>query len=357
MMGPSGLTGNGGIRGEFPPHVIGGISRLIALLRRRYHALSPSVKGAPEPGRTTMAHIPDGLLSPPVIAGATALSAAALVVATRRSGHRLRERQAPILGAATAFVFAAQMFNFPLGAGASAHLLGGVLIGAVVGPWAAILALFSVLLVQALLFQDGGIAALGANTLNLAVIGGGGGYLLYRWQLALTGIGTRRRLAAAGVAAFVSAVAIGVAVGLELGLSGIVPLRTAVIGVGGAHLLVGVAEAALTVGILGMVIRARPDLVEAPRVTPRARLVAGVVTASAVVGVAAAAWATELPDALESALEAAGLRAAETAAVASPFPGYTAPGGAWVAALIGVAFVFLFAWLLFRLAARNARAT
>ncbi|MDX1675431.1 MAG: energy-coupling factor ABC transporter permease, partial [Longimicrobiales bacterium] len=171
-----------------------------------------------------MAHIPDGLLSPPVIAGAAALSAAALAVAARRSRAELKDRQAPLLGAATAFVFAAQMFNFPLGAGASAHLLGGVLVAAVVGPWAAMLTLFSVLLVQALLFQDGGIAALGANTLNLAVIGAGGGYLVYRWQLTLTGVGPRRRLIAAGVAAFLSAAASGVAVGAELGLSGIVPL-------------------------------------------------------------------------------------------------------------------------------------
>ena len=303
-----------------------------------------------------MAHIPDGLLSAPVLAGAALASAGALAVAARRSRHELRDRQAPILGAATAFVFAAQMFNFPLGAGTSAHLLGGVLIAVVVGPWAAMLALFAVVLVQALLFQDGGIAALGVNTLNLSVIGAGGGYLVYRWQLGLTGAGPRRRLAAAGVAAFVAAAAIGLAVGLQLGLSGIVPLDTAVIAVGGAHLLVGLAEAGLTVGILAMVLRARPDLVAGAEVTGRARLVTTVATAATGVAVAAALWASDLPDALEASLEAVGVHGGR-ALLDAPMADYTAPGGPWVAAAVGVGAVFLLGWLLFRLATRRTRPT
>lgn len=303
-----------------------------------------------------MAHIPDGLLSPPVIAGAAALSATALAVAARRSRDQLKDRQAPLLGAATAFVFAAQMFNFPLGAGTSAHLLGGVLVAVVVGPWAAMLALFSVLLVQALLFQDGGIAALGANTLNLAVLGAGGGYMIYRWQLALTGSGERRRLAAAGVAAFVSSVAIGLTVGLELGLSGLVPTDTALLAVGGAHLLVGLAEAVLTVGILAMVLRARPDLVKSSDVTPRARVTAGIVGVSAVVALAAGAWASALPDALEASLEAVGIHGGRPL-MPAPMSGYEVVGSPWVAGAAGVALVFVVGWLLFRLAARSARTT
>lgn len=300
-----------------------------------------------------MAHIPDGLLSPPVIAGTAALSAVALAVAGARSRDRLKDRQAPLLGAATAFVFAAQMFNFPLGAGTSAHLLGGVLVAVVVGPWAAMLALFSVLLVQALLFQDGGIAALGANTLNLAVLGAGGGYLVYRWQLALTGSGERRRLAAAGVAAFVSSLAIGLAVGLQLGVSGLVPTGTAVVAVGGAHVLVGLAEAGLTVGILAMVLRARPDLVESPRVTSRSRLAAGIVTVSAAVAVAAGAWASGRPDALEASLEAVGIEGGPPL-VPAPMAGYDVAGSPWVAGAAGVLVVFVVGWLLFRWAARSA---
>jgi cobalt/nickel transport system permease protein len=299
-----------------------------------------------------MAHIPDGFLSAPVLAGAAVLSAGVLAVATRRSGDALKERQAPLLGAATAFIFAAQMLDFPLGAGTSAHLLGGVLVAVLAGPWAAVLALFAVVLIQALLFQDGGIAALGANTLNLAVIGAGGGWLVYRWQLVILGQGHRRRLAAAGVAGFVSALATGLAAGLQLGLSGMVPVRTALLAVGGAHVLVGAAEAALTVAILGMVLRARPDLVRSEAPVTRRRRVAAVVATAAVVAMGGAFAGSERPDAFEAAAARVGLHDTTTL-LAAPLADYTSPvGGAWVAGLAGVAIVFVFGWVLFRAAAR-----
>ncbi|MEJ2502513.1 MAG: energy-coupling factor ABC transporter permease [Gemmatimonadota bacterium] len=301
-----------------------------------------------------MAHIPDGFLSPAVIAGTVALSGVAIAVAARRSARRLDDRQAPLLGALTAFVFAAQMLNFPLGAGTSAHLLGGVLLGVVAGPWAGMLALFSVLLVQALLFQDGGITALGANTLNLAVIGAGGGYLLYRWQLALFGDGRHGRLAAAGIAAFLSTVAAGLAAGLELGLSGLVPVGTAVAAVGAAHLIVGVAEGALTVGILAAVLRSRPELLRDRAPAPSGRAAVAVGTVAVAAGAAAVAWASDLPDALETALARLGL-ADGAGGVPGPFAGYTAPfGGPWAATAAGLLVGFAIAWILVRLAGRTS---
>lgn len=254
-----------------------------------------------------MAHIPDGFLSPPVLAGATAVSAAALALAARRSRLELDDRRAPLLGALTAFVFAAQLFNFPLGAGASAHLLGGVLVAVIAGPWAGMLALFSVVLVQALLFQDGGIAALGANTLNLAVIGAGGGYLVYRWQLALLGDSRAGTLSAAGVAAFVSTLAMGVAVGLELGLSGIAPTGVAVLTVAGAHAVVAAAEAALTVAILGAVLRSRPALLRDRAPVGGGRAAVLVATAAVAVASGAVLWGSALPDAFETAIHRLGL--------------------------------------------------
>ena len=300
-----------------------------------------------------MAHIPDGFLSPPVLAGAAVISAAALAVAARRSGRELQDRRAPFLGAATAFVFAAQMFNFPLGAGSSAHLLGGALMAVVAGPWAAMLALFSVTLVQALLFQDGGIAALGANTLNLAIIGAGLGWVVYRWQLALTGTGHRRQLAAAGVAGFVSVVGIGLAVSFQLALSGMVPLGTALLAVGGAHVLVAIAEAGLTVAILGAVLRSRPDLVlGTPAPSARTRALAGTSTVAVGVALAAVAWGSALPDALESAGAALGLKEGAPV-VDTPLAGYAAPiGGGWVAAGVGLAATAAVAWVLLRVAGR-----
>jgi len=302
-----------------------------------------------------MAHIPDGFLSPPVLAGTAVATAGVLAVAGRRARAALGERQAPVLGALTAFVFAAQMFNFPLGAGTSAHLLGGVLVAVVAGPWAGMLVLFSVVLVQALLFQDGGVAALGANALNLAVLGAGGGWLLYRWIHVLLGAGERWRLVAAALAAYLTAVLTGVAVALELALSGVVPLRAALLVVGGSHLLVGAGEAVLTTAILSAVLRGRPELVATPAGVPASRRRAVLVGTLAVgVALAAAAFASGRPDALEAAAARLGL--AESASLlAAPFRDYMAPvGGAWVAGVVGVAVVFLVAWLLLRATARAA---
>lgn len=298
-----------------------------------------------------MAHIPDGFLSAPVLAGAVALSAAALAVAAHRSRRELDDRTAPVLGALTAFVFAAQMFNFPLGAGASAHLMGGVLVAVIAGPWAGMLAMFSVVLIQALLFQDGGIAAMGANTLNLAVIGAGGGYLVYRWQLALLGDGRRARLAAAGIAAFLATLATGVAVGLQLGLSGVVPTDVAVLAVGGAHVLVGLAEAGITVAILTAVLRSRPELVRHRAPSAPVRLAVAGGSGAVAFALVAVLWSSPRPDALETAAESLGLGEGGGWA-AAPMADYTAGvGGPWAAAAIGLLVMFVLGWGLVRVAA------
>jgi len=303
-----------------------------------------------------MAHIPDGFLSAPVIAATAAVSAASLAVAVQRSRRTLEEREAPILGAATAFVFAAQMLNFPLGAGTSAHLLGGVLVAVLVGPWSGMLVLFAVLLVQALLFQDGGIAALGANTLNVAVIGGGVGFVLYCWVLGLTGDGSRRRMVAAGLAAFASTTLVGVAVAGELALSDTVPLVPALAAVGGGHLLVGVGEGVLTGAILALVARSRPGLIAAHGTAERGLQPWAyvVLLTSAGLAVAAAYIASARPDALEATLRGLGVSDSATSYLQSPLAGYAAPiGGAWIAAIVGVLVVFLVIWTFVRFGAKR----
>jgi cobalt/nickel transport system permease protein len=307
-----------------------------------------------------MAHIPDGFLSAPVMAGTAAVSVAVLSVAVRRSRRQLEEREAPVLGAATAFVFAAQMLNFPLGAGTSAHLLGGVLIGVILGPWAGMLVMFAVLLVQALLFQDGGIGALGANTLNMAVLGVGGGVLVYRWLLALLGVGQRRRVAAAAVAAFLSTLLVGSAVAAELAISGTVPLVPALVAVGGGHLLMGIGEALITGAILAVVLRARPELVAGVAEPSRVGRTLARATAIGAVGLAvvAAYLASNRPDALEAALDKLGLGSLETSYLTAPFADYAAPlGGAWLAAILGVVVVFIVAWIAGRLLLRRSPRT
>jgi cobalt/nickel transport system permease protein len=300
-----------------------------------------------------MAHIPDGFLSAPVIAGAAVASASALAVAARRSRERFGDQEAHILGATTAFVFAAQMLNFPLGAGTSAHLIGGVLVAVLVGPWAGMLVLFSVLLVQALLFQDGGVAALGANTLNMAVLGVGGGYLAYRWLLALLGPGVKKQIAAAAGAAWFSVLTVGVAAALELAVSGTVPLKPAVIAVGGSHVVVGLAEAVLTGGLMAVILKTYPHLLSAAALPSASeRRLALITTAlSLVVALVAVYAASSRPDSFESAARRLGIEDTVASYLSGPFADYTAPiGGPWVAAVVGVVAVFMLGLALSRIA-------
>ena len=294
-----------------------------------------------------MAHIPDGFLSLPVLAGTATASVAALATAARRSRAALGEREGPVLGAVTAFVFAAQMLNFPLGIGASAHLLGGALVAVLLGPWAGMLVLFAVLLVQALLFQDGGIAALGANTLNLAVLGVGSAYGVYRLGRQGFGDAPRAVIGSAAVAAWVSTALVGFAVAAELALSGLVPWRPALLLVGGGHVLLGVAEAVLTGMLVGFVLRTRPELLATRTLrTPVPAL--AVMGAAFAVLILAVVLAWRQADVLEAALE----RLSPASAPASlgdpstaPFPDYVSPvGGAWVAGAVGLLAAFLVAW-------------
>lgn len=134
-------------------------------------------------------HIPDGILSAPVLAGFGAASAAGIALSARKAESVTDARRIPMLGVLGAFVFAAQMVNFPVGPGASGHLLGGALLAATIGPWAATIAMTAILLVQALVFQDGGVLALAANVFNMALLGVWAAWWPYR---ALTQAGKAR---------------------------------------------------------------------------------------------------------------------------------------------------------------------
>jgi len=293
-----------------------------------------------------VAHIPDGFLSIPVLTASAGASATALAVAARHSRATLGEREGPLLGAVTAFVFAAQMLNFPLGIGASAHLLGATLVAVLLGPAAGILVMFAVLLVQALLFQDGGIAALGANTLNVAVLGVGSATVTFRALRTFLGTRPRATVLAAALAAWVSTALVGVAVATELAMSGLVPFARALTIVGGGHVIIAFAEALLTGTLVGVVLRARPELLahvtRAPVAAER-RAVAVVGVALAVMALAVVA-ASRQPDVLESVLTRFGL-AGRSAPAPAPFADYTSPiGGPWVAGAIGVFAALLVMW-------------
>jgi cobalt/nickel transport system permease protein len=207
-------------------------------------------------------HIPDGFINAGTSLGAGVLSAAGLSTALRRTAARLEDRHVPLAGLVAAFVFAAQMLNFPVAAGTSGHLLGGVLAAVLVGPWPGVVCLSVVLLVQAL-FADGGLTALGLNVLNMAIVAGLGGYVIFLGLRRLIGRSRAGVLVASGVGAGLSVILASAAFTIEYALGGaggasVTAVAGAMIGV---HVLIGVGEAVITAATIGAVLSVRPDLV------------------------------------------------------------------------------------------------
>ena len=207
-------------------------------------------------------HIPDGFIDGPTSLGAAGVAAAGLGVSVRKAADALDDRRAPLAGLVAAFVFAVQMLNFPVANGTSGHLLGAVLAAVLVGPWAAVICIAVVLLVQAL-FADGGLTALGLNVLNMGLVAGLGGYavfLLARRLLPRTRGGV---VAASAVAAGLSVVLAALAFVVEYSIGGTVDLSLGgVLGaMVGVHVFIGIGEAVITAMTVSAVLAVRPDLV------------------------------------------------------------------------------------------------
>jgi len=217
-------------------------------------------------------HIPDGFVSGSVNAasGAAALGVCALALA--RAKRTLGEKQVPLLGVTSAFVFAAQMVNFPVAGGTSGHFLGALLAALLLGPLNACLVITVVLVIQCLGFADGGVTALGSNIFNMGIVGGLASYYVFRLlQAALpkTRVGF---LAAAAMSAWLSVVLAALCCAVELGLSGTLPLKAAIFGMAGVHALIGIGEALITVTVASTVLAVRPDLIVAWQGEPDAAL-------------------------------------------------------------------------------------
>ena len=206
-------------------------------------------------------HIPDGFLSGDVAAVGGMIAVAAVAYGLRVADRDLDEARVPLLGVCAAFIFAAQMLNFPVAGGTSGHFLGATLAAVLLGPWIACLVIAVVIATQALAFADGGISALGANVVNMGVLGA----LLAGFALqAGLRVLPRTRTAFLGLVAVVSwaAVMIGAAAtSVMLALSDTVPLGTALPAMLGVHALIGVGEAVVTTVAVGAVLSARPDLI------------------------------------------------------------------------------------------------
>jgi cobalt/nickel transport system permease protein len=205
-------------------------------------------------------HAPDGFFSVPVALAMWALAIAAIAISVRRAGSTLDERAVPLMGVSAAFIFAAQMINFPVLGGTSGHLLGAVLAAVLLGPWAGTLVMASVTAVQSLVFQDGGLLAMGANIVNMALVGTIGGFAIYRAVARLLGGEERGRLPAAAVAAWVAVILGATTTSVELAASGTTTLEVVLPVMLGTHALIGIGEALITVGALALIDKVRPDL-------------------------------------------------------------------------------------------------
>ncbi len=304
-------------------------------------------------------HIPDGFLDGKTAVATGALAVTGLAVALRHARVHLPPRSVPLLGLAAAFVFSAQMINFPVGGGTSGHLIGGVLVGALLGPSAAVIVISAVLIVQCLMFADGGISALGANIFNMGLIGGVGGWAIYN-GVSRTVKGLFGCVLAAAFAAWCSTVLASVACAGELAASHTVGWSVVLPAMAGTHMFIGIGEGLITALVLAAIARTRPELLR-PAAAPELKPAYGTLVvygALLAFGLAlfASPFASQSPDGFDKTAEVLGFsdRAAESV-VPAPIPDYEMPWIHWsvlstaVAGAVGTAVMFVLAWLLARM--------
>jgi cobalt/nickel transport system permease protein len=212
-------------------------------------------------------HAPDGFIDGPTSLAMGVVAAAGVGLCLRRAGQELEEKQVPLAGLTAAFVFAVQMLNFPVASGTSGHLLGGVLAAVLVGPWTGALCVTVVVAVQALLFADGGLTALGFNVVNMALVTALGGYLVFvglRKVLPRTRFGVSL---ASGLAAGLGVVLASLSFTLQYAIGGTGGADVGTVGASmvGVHVLIGIGEGVITALTVSAVLASRPDLVHGAR--------------------------------------------------------------------------------------------
>jgi cobalt/nickel transport system permease protein len=268
-------------------------------------------------------HIPDGFLNLVISLVFWGITIIMVGIAISKTNKTLGEKQIPLMGIMAAFIFAAQMLNFPVAGGTSGHFLGGALAAMVLGPWAGILVMTSVIALQALLFQDGGLLVMGANIFNMGLLTAMIGFGLYR---SVIGRSKGVRLAVAGVAAWLAVVASALTASLQLWLSGTSRLEIVVPAMLGVHVLIGLGEALITVAALAFIEQTRPDLVDKKETAAkggRGWVYAGVVIS--LLAILLSPLASASPDGLERVAEDMGFLQLGQDAPYQILPGYTIP--------------------------------
>lgn len=300
-------------------------------------------------------HIPDGFLSIAVAGILWLVSLVFIFIALKKAGKEIDESRLPLVGVLAAAIFAGQMLNFAVSGGTSGHLLGAALAVLLVGPWPAVLIMTSVVVVQALVFQDGGILTLGANLFNMAVVGVAVAYfvssLFRRW------FGSQRwaALLTAFAAGWLSIFIASLAAALELAFSGTSPANIAIPAMGGIHALIGIGEGLITLGAFSLLLAARPQLVDqtsTKKVKSSLVWTAGLVFT--VILLVFSPLASSKPDGLEWVAEKLGFLIMAQDAAYNIIPDYVLPGiqnealATIMAGVIGVIIVIAVVTLLTR---------
>lgn len=292
-------------------------------------------------------HIPDGFLSTLVSLVLWAATIVVVAIALRRVGRDLGERQVPLMGVLAAAIFAGQMLNFPVAGGTSGHLMGAALAAILLGPWAAVIVLTTVVGVQALVFQDGGLLALGANIFNMGIVGVAVAYFAYRTFLKVSGGRTWGVFAGGFAAAWLSIFVAALGAALQLAISGTSPANIAVPAMGGIHALIGLGEGLITLGALAFLYAARRDLFQPGVAAPKGGAAVWLFGLGiAVLLTMLSPLASANPDGLEWVADQKGFLETARDPIYNLIPDYVFPGlsneamATIVAGIIGVLLVF-----------------
>jgi cobalt/nickel transport system permease protein len=283
-------------------------------------------------------HAPDGFLNAGTALATGAISVGTIGTAIRQSKQALTDKAIPLAGITAAFLFAAQMFNFPVAAGTTGHLLGGALAAILLGPHLGVLVTTVVVVIQALAFADGGLTALGYNVLNMAIVPAYGGYAIFTWVRRILPRTNGGVIAATGLASGLSVVLAAAAFSIEwlFGATAPVPFDTVFAAMVGVHLLIGIGEGVISAMTVGAVLTTRPDLVYGARdivqsddgagqKVPLRTFIVGGLLASLILAMVVSQFAFDDPDGLESVAEQTGITG-EEATSGSIFADYATAG-------------------------------
>jgi len=268
-------------------------------------------------------HIPDGFLSIGISIFFWVASIVMVSIAVSITNKKLGEKQIPLMGVMAAFIFAAQMLNFPVAGGTSGHFLGGALAAIVLGPWEGILVMTAVVAVQGLLFQDGGLLVMGANIFNMGILTAVIGFGLYRM---VANRFKNIKLVVIGIAAWLATMSAALLTSIQLWVSGTTGLEIVVPAMLGVHALIGIGEAVISVAAIAFIEKTRPDLLNTDDNTSsggKGWVISGIIIS--LLAVLISPMASSNPDGLEKVAEGIGLINKNTSSPYELLPDYTIP--------------------------------